>query len=249
MLFSKILFSFFIFSSVSRAEPSVSCLKFVSIHVIDLATLPPRRFVPLGDMGGGVKVMMRRSRVPPFVLHLLLASEFPQAKTALDSLIRGGSEGMWFEVIERISMLQSMGIARAKQLLGPEFNPVTLARILMEYNVLSQKAAVDELSNVSQWTSGSNLSGHFTKHGRELGMIELSEYAKAAQDFVRGDSSIHVVVELASRERRTILKYSGFSQEVAIIIEGKIATYFKLSEDYRPESQFSSYLGGVILER
>jgi len=77
------------------------------------------------------------------------------------------------------------------------------------------------------WTSEFNENYHYNEHGEEMGFENITEYSKAAKDFIKNTDTKNI---LRFRDPSgAIYKYNKKTGEFAIISRnGKIVTYYIL---------------------
>ncbi len=160
--------------------------------------------------------------------------------------LRNKEFSFWLQGLMAIKQLYFMPPKQFRRLFpGMRRSYANLYKMLNFFQV--QLSLSHELTDNLSWVSENSLGVHFKKHGpKEFNSINAEEYLKMAKNFILTNNGFFQIV--LKIRGNTFLKYDAITFEVAIIENGFITTYFKLTEDYRRQNEFDFFIGKLLAE-
>jgi hypothetical protein len=206
----------------------------------------------------GKTAYARRGPIGPIeTLNLLSVRDSRIIIKTFDQLIKDGELRLLMNLIYKIYQLYKMPERNFRSFMVSAYGKNTvfgrmnrkwhvLEEVLDHYRVvrsLSQHLTLDSL----EWITPKSLRRHYRKHvieGREFSFANSDEYDLAAKDFWSLNNFVTITLSPLTGH---FIRYNYMTYEFSVIRDGKIITYFRMTEEYRPENEFDSYIATDLL--
>jgi hypothetical protein len=240
-----IVVSVFFISIFCEAQENKSCGLFLNKTKSKLFT-DSSKVVDRFHQPGGQLVVLRKVRVGLFHKLLIITLKPELVIKDFKALILQNEHDFWLQALIATQNIYFMDNNLFHRLFyGFRKSSLNLYKILQAFNVhfsMNMEDAQD-----LAWTTENSLQRHFAKHGQiEFGALDAFEYLEMAKKFLlRQRSSSSLLIRIRGN---SYLKYDYISFEVAIVENNKITTYFRLTEDYRPQKEFDRFVAMILSE-
>lgn len=167
------------------------------------------------------------------------AAEFGRMIDTLESMV---SNREWSAFLQAVTLMTAL----TKTANISEETQQNWQHALLEFGIYSGDIMLPETLT---WKNPKTITKKFKKHGVvEFQITSEVVYRNAAINFASRPIRPGEVALQIGEQRRTI-KYSAETNELVILENSVVQTYFKLTDTYRPRKEFDQYVGKLLTER
>lgn len=210
------------------------------------------------DTNGAAIAYARRGPIGPLTtIQLLLYRNSQAIIIQLDALIQRHDLHLFMNVIYKIYQMYMLPERQFRTFMAKTYGANTtfgnlnrqldvLGPVLDHYGVVRELPASFSISPLN-WITPKSLSKHYKKHvtkRQEFSHPSSTEYESAARDFWVQKNITTITL---SPSEGHFIRYNYMTYEFSVVRDGGIITYFRLTEDYRPETEFDTYIAKDLL--